>query len=69
MCNVLDVLKSACCGLTREQLLEKARIEGIQSPISDLAVLINQGYARIDKEPAPPRYKATNKAWPEVQAT
>jgi hypothetical protein len=61
--TVLDLLKAADCGLTREQLLAKARGYGVEHPLQELKELIEKGIARKDKCPEPCRFKATPAAW------
>ena len=63
MSTVLDILKQSCCGLSREELLEKAGVENISRPLKELKVLVKQGLARIDQSPPPARFKATNLAF------
>lgn len=63
MCTVLDIVKQSCCGLKREELLDKARVEGISRPLTELKKLVNQGLVRIDQSPPPTRFKATNRAF------
>lgn len=63
MTTVLDLLKKAECGLTREQLLKKAQENEIQQPLVELKELVEKGSARIDEYPPPIRFKATNQVF------
>jgi hypothetical protein len=63
MSSVLNILKQSCCGLSREEFLEKARVEGIARPLEELKELVNQGLVRIDQSPPPARFKATSMAF------
>jgi hypothetical protein len=63
MSSVLNILKQSSCGLSREELFDKARVEGIARPLDELKELMNQGLVRLDQTPPPARFKATNSAF------
>jgi hypothetical protein len=68
VCTVLDILKQSEIGLTQDEFADRAKVENVPNAFVELGSLITQGYARFDENPKPGRFKATNKAWPEVHA-
>lgn len=61
--KLLHILKQSSTGLTREELLHKAKIEKIINPLEVLKALKNKGLVSIDKHPKPARFKLTPKAF------
>jgi hypothetical protein len=64
--TVLDILKQSDCGLHQSEFEKKARENGILDPYPEFGRLINEGLARIDPNPPPPRFKATKLAFEEA---
>ena len=64
MCkSVLDILKQSSTGMTGQELGVKCTSEGIRAWSRELTSLISDKLVRFDENPAPGRYKATNKAF------
>jgi hypothetical protein len=61
MASVLSLLEKSECGLTQQQLEQKAKTEQIKDPFKEVGDLIVRGKVRFDPKPLPGRFKATFK--------